>query len=315
MKKIFIATIASLLLFTSCISTQTTATSKLPNDISKATNDSEKYLLTYYPVAVEQMHMHNIPASVTLAQALLEGGAGKSELVQEANNHFGVKADSRWSGKSYTKWDNGKLCEFRVYGSARESYEDHSKFLTGNSRYAFLFELRKTDYKGWAKGLKKAGYAEDKEYPQKLIGIIERYNLQKFDHYSMNDIKDDLQRFSVQEKANGRSIMRTNGLLYIKANEGDTFTSLSRDLNISKRKLRKYNDLYKKYKVKAGDIIYLEKKKNRAAKAHKFHTTEPGESLYDISQKYGVKLKRIYKMNPMYENYATLKVGDIIRLR
>lgn len=315
MKKLFFATITSLLLFTSCISTFTTTGNQLPSEASKATNDSERYLLTFYPVAVEQMHQHGIPASITLAQALLEGGAGRSELVQEANNHFGVKADKRWNGKSYTKWDNGKLCQFRVYGSARESYEDHSKFLTENSRYAFLFELRKSDYKGWAKVLKKAGYAEDKEYPQKLIGIIERYNLQKFDNYSMADIKGDLQRFSTQEKTNGKSVMRANGLLYVKAGESDTFDSLSKELNISKHKLRKYNDLYKKYKVKPGDTIYLEKKRNRATKGNKFHTTEPGESLYDISQKYGVKLKRIYKMNPMYESYARLKVGDIIRLR
>ena len=315
MKKLYVLTISTLMLLTSCSSLFTTVVSKSPGDISKAANDSERYLLTYYPVAVEQMHLHGIPASITLAQALLEGGAGRSELVKEANNHFGVKADKRWSGKSYSKWDNGRMCEFRVYGSARESYEDHSKFLTTNSRYAFLFELRKTDYKGWAKGLKKAGYAEDKEYPQKLIGLIERYNLQKFDHYSMTDVKAELQRFATQERAKGKSVMRANGLLYVKAGAGDTFASLSRDFNISKRKLKKYNDMYKKYRLKPGDIIYLEKKRNRAVRGSKYHTTEPGESLYDISQKYGVKLKRIYKMNPKYENYSKLRVGDIIRLR
>jgi hypothetical protein len=266
-------------------------------------------------MAVEQMHKHGIPASITLAQALLEGGAGRSELVKEANNHFGVKADKRWNGKSYAKWDNGRMCDFRVYGSARESYEDHSKFLTGNSRYEFLFKLRKSDYKGWAKGLKKAGYAEDKEYPQKLIGLIERYNLQKYDSYSMADIRNELQRFEAQERSKGRSVMRNNGLLYVTAGAGDTFASLSRSLDISKRKLRIYNELPRRYKIQPGAIIYLEKKRRRAARGNKYHTTEAGESLYKISQKYGIRLKSLYRMNPMYEGYAKLKVGDIIRLR
>ena len=315
MKRPIIAIIATLLSLTSCISSFTAGGNRLPADASKATNDSERYLLTYYPMAVEQMHKHGIPASITLAQALLEGGAGRSELVKEANNHFGVKADKRWNGKSYAKWDNGRMCDFRVYGSARESYEDHSKFLTGNSRYEFLFKLRKSDYKGWAKGLKKAGYAEDKEYPQKLIGLIERYNLQKYDSYSMADIRGELQRFAAQESSKGKNVMRNNGLLYVTAGAGDTFASLSRTFNISKRKLRIYNELPRRHKIQPGDIIYLEKKRRRAARGNKYHTTETGESLYKISQKYGIRLKSLYRMNPMYEGYAKLKVGDIIRLR
>ena len=314
MKKLFVAAMAAFFLFTSCISSFN-AGGKLPGNISNASNDSERYLLTYYPIAVEQMHKHGIPASITLAQALLEGGSGRSELVKEANNHFGVKADKRWNGKSHSKWDNGRMCDFRVYGSARESYEDHSRFLTTNSRYAFLFKLRKTDYKGWAKGLRKAGYAEDKKYPQKLIGLIERYELQKFDRFSMADIKGELQRFSAQERSRGRTIMRANGLLYVTAGEGDTFASLAKEVNISRRRLRKYNDLYRKYQVAPGDIIYLEKKRRRATRGNNTHVVGQGESLHAISQKYGVRLDRLYKMNPVYENRVNLKVGDVIKLR
>ena len=144
----------------------------------KPLNDSEKYVQQYSVIAVEQMTRHGIPASITLAQGLLESGAGKSELATEANNHFGIKADSRWNGRTYSHLDNGNWHKFRVYKSAEKSYEDHSLFLVGNSRYSALFKLDRTDYKGWAKGLKKAYYAEDREYDKKLISIIERYGLQ-----------------------------------------------------------------------------------------------------------------------------------------
>lgn len=305
----------AVLLLTGCASNRQTASGSLPGDASKARNDNERYLLTYYPMAVEQMEKHNIPASITLAQALLEGNAGKSTLVKEANNHFGVKADKRWKGKSMSKMDNGRMCKFRVYGSTRESYEDHSRFLLDNRRYDFLFKYKKTDYKKWAKGLRDAGYAEDRAYHTKLIGIIERYGLQKYDHYSMSDIGSDYRRMTMQESSGDRSVHKGNGLLYTVAREGDTFETLSKAFGISKSKLRKYNDLYKGYRINAGDIIYLEKKNSKATKGHDFHTTKEGESLYQISQKYGIRLDKLYKMNPQYESYATLKVGDIIRLR
>ena len=277
-------------------------------------------------MAVEQMNRHGIPASITLAQALLEGGAGRSDLVKEANNHFGVKADKRWNGKTYSKWDNGKWCKFRVYKSTQESYEDHSRFLLSSSRYDFLFELEKDDYKGWARGLKKAGYAEDPQYPTKLINIIERYGLDRYDSYKKGDIqKDNYDNGAVGAEnvtspgyttASGyHELLKANGLIYTLAFDGDTFESISAELGISKRKLRKYNDLYKGYVIKGGDIIYLEKKNNKARKGNSFHTTQKGESLYGLSQKYGIKLKKLYKMNPMYMEYSKLKVGDVIRLR
>lgn len=340
MKRILYIILAAAML-ASCATSNQSTTVHLPGDASQATNDSERYILTYYPMAIEQMERHGIPASITLAQALLEGGAGRSDLVKEANNHFGVKADKRWQGKTYSKWDNGKWCKFRVYGSTRESFEDHSKFLVSNSRYDFLFELDKKDYKGWAKGLKKAGYAEDTQYHTRLINIIERYGLDRYDTYRSKESKrgsDNREKeyrktekkgsnaiaakeehrepkVTYKEIPERRELLKMNGLRYTVAYDGDTFAKLSSDLGISKRKIRKYNDLNKGHIIAGGDIIYLEKKNSKARRGNEFHTTRKGESLYDISQMYGIRLNKLYKMNPQYKEYTRLKVGDVIRLR
>ena len=285
----------------------------------KPLNDSERYVLQYSAIAVEQMKRHGIPASITLAQGLLESGAGKSRLATEANNHFGIKADSRWNGNTYSHLDNGNWHKFRVYKSAEKSYEDHSLFLVGNSRYSALFKLDRTDYKGWAKGLKNAYYAEDREYDKKLISIIERYGLHKYDNYSVADARRNHNKAGNSKESStthgAREILLANGLPYVIASTGDNYEILSRQTGVSKRKIRKYNELYKEYIFKEGDIVYLKSKNKRAAKGHDFHTTKSGESLYRISQIYGIKLKALYKMNPQYVSYTTLKVGDVVRLR
>lgn len=279
------------------------------NAQERALNDSEKYLLKYSATAIEQMEKYKIPASITLAQGLLESGAGKSKLATEANNHFGIKADNRWSGETYTSFDNGNWHKFRVYRNAEKSYEDHSLFLAGNQRYSALFKLDRTDYKGWAKGLKDAYYAEDREYDKKLIGIIERYALYRYDTNTADAKREE------REHGTPKEILKANGMLYVIADNDDTFKSLSKELGLSKRKIRKYNDLQSDYIFRSGDIVYLERKKNKATKGHDFHTTKKGESLYRISQIYGIKLKALYKMNPQYVSYTTLKVGDVVRLR
>lgn len=279
------------------------------NAQERTLNDSEKYLLKYSAIAIEQMEKFGIPASITLAQGLLESGAGKSKLATEANNHFGIKADSRWSGETCSSFDNGNWHKFRVYNNAEKSYEDHSLFLTGNQRYSALFKLDRTDYKGWATGLKDAYYAEDREYDKKLIGIIERYELYRYDTQTAGTKSWE------KEPGTTKEILKANDMLYVIADSGDTFKSLSKELGLSKRKIRKYNDLNSDYTFKSGDIVYLEKKHNKAAKGHDFHTTKKGESLYRISQIYGIKLKALYKMNPQYVSYTTLKVGDVVRLR
>lgn len=284
----------------------------------KPLNDSEKYVQQYSVIAVEQMTRHGIPASITLAQGLLESGAGKSELATEANNHFGIKADSRWNGRTYSHLDNGNWHKFRVYNSAEKSYEDHSLFLVGNSRYSALFKLDRTDYKGWARGLKNAYYAEDREYDKKLISIIERYGLHRYDNYTVADARKEQRKENSKENSianEPKEILLANGLPYVIADDGDTYASLSRQTGIPKRKIRKYNELYKEYIFKEGDIVYLKSKNKKAVRGHDFHTTKSGESLYKISQIYGIKLKALYKMNPQYVSYTTLKVGDVVRLR
>ena len=317
MKKIYL-----LLLLTALMLAGSVSLNAQERGGNKTLNDSERYLQTYSAIAIEQMNKYGIPASITLAQGLLESGAGKSKLATEANNHFGIKADSRWNGKTYSSFDNGNWHKFRVYRNAEKSYEDHSLFLVGNSRYEALFKLSRKDYKGWAKGLKNAYYAEDREYDQKLIGIIERYNLHKYDNCKASGIRKNRQEETVKNTGKQpqapilhKETLRANGLRYMIAGAGDTFKSLSRETGITKRKIRKYNDLPKKHTFNEGDIVYLERKNGRAKKGYEFHTTRNGESLHRISQIYGIRLNALYRLNPQYESYTTLKVGDVVRLR
>ena len=315
MKFTHLLIVATLLTLIGCSSHKKGATTQAAKSYSQARDDYERYILTYYPIAVEQMEKHNIPASITLAQGLLESGAGKSKLSRTSNNHIGIKADKSWNGKRTSAMDNGRLCYFRKYENVRDSYEDHSKFLVNRQRYAFLFKLEHDDYKGWAKGLKKAGYAEDPAYPGKLISLIERYELYRYDGYTMKKIrKSDGVAFENYEKSSGRTIYKSNGLLYVIGNTGDSFKSLSKELGVSRRKLMKYNDLYPDYIIKAGDIIYLEKKNNKTGKSHPTHIVRQGESLHSISQKYGVKMDKICKRNAQAVENG-IKVGDVIKLR
>ena len=263
-----------------------------------------EYINKYKHEAVEQMQRYHIPASITLAQGLLESGAGHSALTRKSNNHFGIKCGGSWSGKKTYHNDDAVGECFRVYKNARESYEDHSRFLATRQRYASLFKLKPTDYKGWAHGLKKAGYATDPNYGYKLINLIELYGLQHFDKSKLksNWIITPHETFLA------------NGLLYVIARSGDTFESLANEFEISARKIRKYNDLYKGYTLQQGDIIYLQKKRKRARKPYVVHRVEPGESMYIISQRYGIRLKNFYKLNRKDESYSPV-VNELLRLR
>ena len=267
----------------------------------------EDYIKKYRDIAVEEMKRYHIPASITLAQGLLESGAGNGTLARKSNNHFGIKCGSDWRGKTVKHDDDAHNECFRVYKDPKDSYRDHSKFLAGKQRYAFLFDLKITDYKGWARGLKKAGYATNPRYAHQLIDIIERYDLDKYDK------KGGLKW--MKENPNPHEPFIANGLLYIIARQGDTWKNLSKEFDISKRKLRKYNDLYKGYELQQGDILYLEKKNRKAPKGMYVHVLRSGESMYSISQKYGIRLKRLYKMNKMDFGDAAPKVGTILRIR
>lgn len=267
----------------------------------------EEYIKEYREIAVDEMKRYHIPASITLAQGLLESGAGQGTLARKSNNHFGIKCGGDWRGKTVKHDDDARNECFRVYKDPKESYRDHSKFLAGRPRYASLFQLKITDYKGWAHGLKKAGYATNPRYAYQLIDIIERYDLHKYD--TKGGFK------WMKENSNPHTPYIANGLLYIKVQQGDTWKSISKEFDISQRKLRKYNDLYKGYALQEGDILYLGKKNRIARKGNIVHVLRAGESMYFISQKYGIRLKRLYKMNKMKPNDAVPQVGTILRLR
>lgn len=267
----------------------------------------EEYIHKYKEIAVDEMKHYRIPASITLAQGLLESGAGKSTLARKSNNHFGIKCGGSWNGPSVRHDDDARNECFRAYRHPKESYRDHSKFLRTGSRYAFLFRLPITDYKGWARGLKKAGYATDPQYANRLINIIELYGLSKYDRKNALSIE--------QEIPNMHQPYLANELLYVIARQGDTFKSLSKEFDISPRKIRKYNELPKDYTFRGGEIVYLEKKRSRATKENIVYVVREGDSMYSISQKFGIRLNKFYRLNKMNPATDAPKVGDILRLR
>lgn len=271
----------------------------------------QNYFDKYKDVAVEQMLKYRIPASITLAQGVLESAAGNSELATKANNHFGIKCNG-WTGrKSYHDDDARNEC-FRAYDSVYESYQDHSVFLTTSKRYSNLFQLKLTDYKGWARGLKTCGYATSPTYATKLIEIIELYKLYQYDTAKHFD------KFQAQQVKGGdsRQIYAFNKNYYLKARRGDTFRSLAKEVDISYRKLARYNERDKNDVLEEGEIVWLKKKQNKAPKNYKgrLHYVKNGESIYSISQLYGIKLKKLYKLNNLPPTYQ-IRVGDALRVR
>ncbi len=278
------------------------------------------YIENYKDMAVDQMQRYKIPASITLAQGLLESGAGRSRLAREAHNHFGIKVGMNWTGPYIIMSDDRPDDRFRKYRTDDESYEDHSRFLSTGQRYRSLFDLKPTDYKGWARGLKKAGYATNPHYADMLIGVIERYNLQQFDSYTRGRYharSSSRQQREMESDFFARHIVyKVNRNYMIIAVGGDTWESLARETGVSARKLRRYNERPKGSLLQSGDIVYLQKKRSKADKSFKGvpHVVAPGESLYDIAQHYAVRLKSIYKLNALSEDYVP-QVGDLIWLR
>ena len=275
----------------------------------------EDYINRYKDIAIEQMMKHHIPASITLAQGLLESGAGKSLLTVSSNNHFGIKCHNEWTGRRFYKDDDIKDDCFRVYDNARESFEDHSKFLL-RPRYQSLFSLKITDYKGWARGLKACGYATNPQYADKLIGLIELYGLYEYDYAKKYDkfIATHSGVNTSGHYANHRIYYR-NKNYYLVANGGETFKSLAEEVGVSYRKLAKYNERDKKDVLSQGDIIYMEKKRSKAEKMYKNqpHVVRANESLYDIAQLYGIRLKYLYKKNGLPLDYVP-RPGDRLRV-
>ena len=290
----------------------------------------EEYIEMYREIAIEEMNMYKIPASITLAQGILESGNGNSILAKEANNHFGIKCHKEWTGPTYHMDDDEVNECFRKYDNPYESFKDHSLFLTTRDRYSCLFELEITDYVGWARGLKSAGYATNPNYAEILIKNIEEFELYKFDQpgnktfasrQKTHDEKAGSHKKSMKDGddfdeitfgAGGRKIYKNNGIQFIYAKEGDSFEKIAKDFSIAEWQLCNYNDLKKNDAIKEGQMIYIAAKKNKAPV--NFHVVQPGETLFDISQKYGIKLKKLCKYNTLNKD-ATLFPNQKLKLR
>jgi len=288
------------------------------------------YIDQYYQLAVKQQKEYGIPASITLAQGLLESGAGNSSFAKESNNHFGIKCTD-WAGDKVYKDDDAKGECFRKYNHVLESYEDHSLFLKNRPRYAFLFDLSSTDYEGWAFGLKKAGYATDPAYAYKLISIVENYDLHQYDIGKINNNKDrydvdsELKNKELQHRRQSGSmgaidalvsheVRKVNGVRFINVLPDDNYGLIADEFNISVEKLLSYNDLTSETQLIPGTRIFVTRKKNKAPKECQTHRVLPGESMYSISQDYGVKVVKLYKLNKMSFTQGA-KLGQVLKLR
>lgn len=294
----------------------------------------KKYIDQYKELAIQEMQAFGIPASIKLAQALLESGAGRGELAQNANNHFGIKCKKEWQGDRYFKDDDlPKEC-FRKYNNVENSYRDHSLFLTTSDRYKSLFRLPMTDYKSWARGLKEAGYATNPTYAESLIKIIEEHQLYVLDEGGTwppkqeeapaEPILNKAQLDTLAAQVNvfkpekitvtreGREIFKNNGVKYIITLQGDNIIDLAREFDLYTWQIYEYNDLPKDADIKKGQIIYLANKRRKAVE--EFYVVEPGETMHSISQKFGIRLKRLYDLNRM--NYGTQpNPGDTLWMR
>jgi LysM repeat protein len=287
----------------------------------------KEYIDRYKEIAIREMNAFHIPASITLAQGILESAHGNSRLAKIANNHFGIKCHKGWSGGTFYMDDDAKNECFRKYKNPETSYKDHSKFLSTRDRYAFLFNLKISDYKSWANGLKKAGYATNPKYPQLLIKIIEEHKLYEYDKFygkkytsSTNNGNNRGSNTSFSKKEyeevantkNDRRVFLNNGIKFIYTRKGDTFYKIARDFNIYKYQIYKYNDLKRKDILAEGQMLYLESKKNKCNKS--VHTVRPGETLFDISQEYGIRLKKLAKYNNLKKD-ARLYPDQKIKLK
>ena len=273
-------------------------------------NAYEEYIAKYAGLAREHMRKYDIPASITLAQGLLESGAGRSTLAIEANNHFGIKCHSDWKGGRIIRSDDRPDDCFRRYDSPEESFTDHSLFLH-RKRYAPLFELDINDYVGWARTLKQCGYATDPNYAARLISIIELYSLYNFDGDRMKEISEtaDFIHNTLRQK---HAIRRSRGLHYVIAQPGDTYAHIAKELKISKKKLLKYNDVSRDGEIKAWEEVYLQEKHPEAATAAEATATiGEGESIHSISQRFGIKLESLKALNPDVQDSP----GEVLRLR
>ncbi len=288
----------------------------------------ERYIARYSGIAVSEMKRTGVPASITLAQGMLESRYGLSSMATDGNNHFGIKCHNDWKGKRMYYDDDARGECFRVYRSAEESFRDHSDFLRYWDRYKFLFELKPTDYKGWAKGLKKAGYATDPAYATKLIKIIEDYRLYRFDTGSAGEVVEvpqaplRLEKASVQKLAASESytfslsrpMFKRNGVRFVYSQPGETWESIAASYNLFLKEILRFNDLSEASALPQGTVVYLQKKKRQAAPGMEMYVFSEGENLRDVCQRFAVQKAKILKLNGLSSDYVPQE-GDRIILR
>ena len=304
---------------------------------------AEEYIETYKNIAIREMRENKIPASITLAQGLLESGCGNSELAREAKNHFGIKCHKEWTGKTFTMDDDEKNECFRKYENAEQSFVDHSLFLKGRNRYASLFDLEITDYVGWAKGLKAAGHATNPKYAQLLIARINQYDLTRFDREALGIIEEEnsvenpvlepqlaetpFEDFGllynpevksafeiVDMTEEERFIYLNNGVKFIYAKEGETPKSLARELGIPMRQIADYNCISnpKDFVFLSGDVVYVVPLRNKCKHPSTF-TVEETMTLRDVALRFAVKLDKLQKYNKDLKK--VVKPGTVVKLK
>lgn len=308
---------------------------------AQSSADILSYINKYKDIALDQEKQYGIPATITLAQGILESGAGRSGLTRNANNHFGIKAFGGWTGPIYQAWDDEpNKSRFRVYSNAAESFRDHSLFLKNNSRYRSLFSKSVYDYRGWAIGLQKAGYATATTYAMALIGFIDSYKL-----YNLNggvklragktvvitrkatatqkatfdaSCQADDDELSEEEEAVANAVKRyvvdINDVRCTIMYPGMTLSSISMKYDIPKEKLLEYNEVASEKDIHEGDIVFIAKKKNKYTGAQDFYRVKKGDTLYGISQEFGIKYANLAKMNNK-DIFSQLKEGEKIQLK
>lgn len=277
----------------------------------------EEYIEKFKAIAINEMHRTGIPASITLAQGILESGSGNSRLAREANNHFGIKCHRGWTGPSIREDDDAPDECFRKYHNAYKSYVDHSTFLMTRDRYAFLFTYDRTDYKRWAHGLKKAGYATNPQYGPLLIRLIERYNLHQYDlHPPIPELAYDPAGDQPPPEPGALTyptdMLEINRIEAIYYQPGMDLVQVAAQEGIRLRKLKKWNDLDEGYQLEPGMYLFLQPKRNKGA--NRYHLVATGETMYQIAQRYGIKIHKLYKRNRM-EMGQQPAAGERLRLR
>ena len=287
---------------------------KVPKSKPNANINSltQAYVETYAPLAMDEMKKYGIPASITLAQGILESGNGVSELALKSNNHFGIKCHKQWTGPRVYHDDDEKGECFRKYKHPATSYQDHSLFLTSRSRYASLFELRKNDYKRWAYGLKKAGYATDPRYPKKLIGYIETYDLDRYDDKVLNG--ENYKAFQPKKLPKYQPVIASGNTHTIQ--KGDTLYSLARKYGMTVEELKSLNGMNSN-NLALGQVLKVKFTNRKVSPKIKsksgYYTVKAKDTLYSLSRKFGLTVEAIKKINNLSSN--ALSIGQVLKIR